>query len=116
MNWIFFSVIANVTATFFLKISAMHSSVLGSGKSVKIASIIAALYAYFFAFISYRQTLVSFQVGTAYALITSSTAILVGLMGAVVFGETISLNYIIGLLLICAGIILISIQTVSLNG
>ena len=115
MNWIILSVLSNVTATFFLKISSTIASPSLTFNYSKIASLVAALIAYFFAFISYRQSLVSFQVGTAYALITSSTAMLVGLMGVLIFGDNFGMIKAIGFVLLCIGIILISITASPLN-
>ncbi len=64
MNWISLSVFANVTATFFLKISSTTASTV-STRDARITSLVAALAAYFVAFISYRQSLVSLQVSNA---------------------------------------------------
>lgn len=114
MNWIILSVFANVTATFFLKLSSTTTSAL-SIRDARVASLAAALAAYFVAFISYRQSLVSLQVSTAYALITSSTAMLVGLMGVMIFGDTLGTIKVIGFILICVGIIFISMTATPLN-
>lgn len=114
MNWIFLSILANVAATFCLKLSSA-TAFSASSWHTKTTSLAAALCAYFVAFISYRQSLLSLQVGTAYALITSCTAILVGLMGVMIFGDSIDAIKVIGFILICIGIICISMTTDPIN-
>ena len=114
MNWILLSVFANVTATFFLKLSSTTTSKL-SISDTRTVSLVAALAAYFVAFISYRQSILSLEVSTAYALITSATAMLVGLMGVMIFGDTLSAIKVIGFILICVGIIFVSMAATPIN-
>jgi multidrug transporter EmrE-like cation transporter len=107
MIWIFLSVFANTTATIFLKISSLPA-VGSSYKWSEYVYLIAALFAYLLAFLSYRQSLFHFQVGFAYATITSLTAIVIGFVGVAAFGDIINVTKLIGFVLICAGIAMLA--------
>ena len=107
MIWIILSVFANTTATVFLKISSLPH-LASSFKWPEYVYLVAALFAYFLAFLAYRQSLLHFQVGFAYASITSLTAIVVCFVGVVAFGDIINVAKLLGFMLICAGIAMLA--------
>ena len=105
MLWIFLSVISNATATVLLKISTLSSP---SASPVSITGGLAFLFpvlvAYALALIAYRQSMIHFPVSIAYAIITSLTMLVVGVIEVFAFGETLHANRLVGLLLVCIGI------------
>ncbi len=113
MKWLIFAVFANAIATVFLKLAAMQSTAVVVNEVARWTLLAAALLAYGAAFGAYHQSLIHYQVGVAYASITSATAILVGLIGVAIFGEVLTVNKALGLALICAGIVLLSASNSS---
>jgi multidrug transporter EmrE-like cation transporter len=113
MRWILFSVLANTTATIFLKLTATHSKTSILSATNRLLFYAGALMAYSLAFVTYKKTLNHFPVGISYASITSLTAILVGLIGAFAFGEALTMQKILGFVFICTGIFFLSISTSS---
>lgn len=112
MKWILLSVLANTSATVFLKIAATHASTVSPGVN-RLLFYAASLLSYAFAFVTYRQSLFHYSVGVSYASITSSTALLVGLIGVTVFSELLTANKVVGFALICAGIFFLSASNSS---
>ena len=106
--WIASSVIANTAATLFLKLSTMSQS-----KFVHYTYLFSALASYMLSFFSYRQSLLHFQVGYAYATITSLTALVIIITGAVFFRDPLRAKEYLGALLICGGILILSSSKIN---
>jgi multidrug transporter EmrE-like cation transporter len=106
--WIASSVIANTTATLFLKLSTNSSS-----KFMSYTYLLSAVASYMLAFFSYRQSLMHFQVGFAYATITSLTSLLVIIIGVLIFRDSFGARECLGAFLICTGIIFLSSSKIN---
>ncbi len=108
-HWIFLSIaiLSEVIATSFLKASEGFTRLWPS---------LVVIAGYVLAFYLLSLTLKTIQVGVAYAIWSGAGLVLIALSGWVFFGQSLDIPAVIGLALIIAGIVVISMfsQTVSL--
>jgi small multidrug resistance pump len=101
MQWVFLSlaIASEVVGTSVLKAT--------EGFSRPWPSIVAAAYVSAFYFLS--LTLKTMPVGVAYALWSGAGVVLIALIAWLVYGQTLDLPAIVGMLLIVAGVVILNL-------
>ena len=103
------SIVTSVLAQVFMKIGASHHVYLFKIMSIGVPlyPIVSILF-YFFSFVSYYFALKNNELSFVSPVCTGGVFVLVIVCSFFLFNETISFSKMIGILLICAGIFVLS--------
>lgn len=85
-------------ATVMIKISATHSE---PGMAIKLYWLAGAMACYVAGFGAYRLALAKTDITVAYPIMTIVTMTLIAFAGRLIFGEALSVNKVVGIILLC---------------
>lgn len=92
-------------ATVMLKLSSSGSA---SGTAIKLYWLAGAMTSYVAGFAAYRLALAKTDISVAYPVMTIVTMTLIAFAGRLIFGEMLSLNKVIGIILLGISCVLLT--------
>lgn len=116
MKWllIIFGILSNVFASVLIKVAMMPPRKIPSLKDpwslITNIPLWSGLFLYGMAFVLYAAALRFFPLHVAHSVLTSGAIAGVALLSVVMFRETLTLMTIAGILLIIAGVVMISVS------